>query len=418
MDLNRYLEEARDEGEIQGEGSFTLERGRALEKLANFTLPDEAAWAVKIVQAAVSSGVTGSIVVRLGSKETSLTFAATEVWSLDAIEEAFYNPKPQPEPHLNHLKCALWFTGIASRRAFQIDLPGQDEALVWNGVRLRRVKAKAEVSGFRLAVTPLGVGALKAPWVGRKLLTSERNLGLKQSLANCCCVCPLPLVVDGQRLDGLELLPGRGWGEDILPLCLLPGTADLPPFSLPPGTLERQAFPRSQEARVMTLISAMLEKRTGGWDGRRELCLFAWVQDGALIQQEKAPVHSTACAATIFLSAEGLRTDLTGFQVAMTPEKERREREALRAAAESAKALVPYSQESIKYKSDSTAKAMGLVLVALGLGTAPLALGVGATFLTSGFVSAVLERSRKQNFKKWLASEYDLLARNLRSSAS
>lgn len=50
--LQAYLEAFRSEGELDSEGCFTLDRQKAVGKIAQYLLPDEGAWALKVVQSA------------------------------------------------------------------------------------------------------------------------------------------------------------------------------------------------------------------------------------------------------------------------------------------------------------------------------------------------------------------------------
>ena len=51
-DLEAYLEAFRSDGEFDSEGFFTLDRQKAVGKIAHYLLPDEGIWILKTVQAA------------------------------------------------------------------------------------------------------------------------------------------------------------------------------------------------------------------------------------------------------------------------------------------------------------------------------------------------------------------------------
>ena len=111
-ELEKFLHSQSTEGSQQGGGSFTLAREKALLKLANFQLPFAGAWAVKLVQAAVSSEAQESISVTLGKRVAIFSFDHAVAWDMDEIETAFFNPEPPKVRRLRHLLSALWQVGV------------------------------------------------------------------------------------------------------------------------------------------------------------------------------------------------------------------------------------------------------------------------------------------------------------------
>lgn len=318
MDLNSYLREAAGEGEHAGEGSFTLAGERALGKLAEFSLPSEYSWALKLVQYVVALS-SAELRIAIGRKETCFKFVPGKHVSLVSIEEAFFQPELSENPALNHLKPALWSAGLEGRRAFRISMAGAPECLLWNGVRLSRVpEQNPPEQGMEVAVTPLGVGAVRAPWIGRQLLTSERNADLLKVLSRVAYPCPVPLRVDGRRLDGLERDPKRGWNSPSLPLCLL-------------------CSDENGEPRTAALVSLTFAARQQ--ERKKRHSRLVWVEDGVVLEEEPLSIRKTFCSLTVFTSAKGLQKDLTTLNIAGSREKTERGVTALYRAIELLKGL-------------------------------------------------------------------------------
>lgn len=137
-ELETYLRSQTDEGQPDSTGAFTLEGQAALEKMGRFQLPRDTAWILKIVQAAVA-GECSALTVKQGLTVTSMVFEGGEDWSLEQVEQGFFDPLPASSPALNHLKSALWNVGFAARRPFQYSPRGSSQSLVWNGQTMRRL---------------------------------------------------------------------------------------------------------------------------------------------------------------------------------------------------------------------------------------------------------------------------------------
>lgn len=73
-ELENYLRREKNRGTNDSEGKFTLSSEKALAKLAEFQLPFAGAWAIKIIQAIVASGVETEIRVKLKRKESEFLF--------------------------------------------------------------------------------------------------------------------------------------------------------------------------------------------------------------------------------------------------------------------------------------------------------------------------------------------------------
>lgn len=140
-ELEQFLQSRQSEGTADSRGEFTLARDEALAKLAQFQLPYESAWVVKLVQAIVAGGCRCDIRVDLLATSVRFLFSSPG-FSLDEVEEGFYNPQLSPNRSLRHLLSGLWAAGLRNKWGFQVALPGQSTTLIWDGQTLNRVPPK------------------------------------------------------------------------------------------------------------------------------------------------------------------------------------------------------------------------------------------------------------------------------------
>lgn len=418
MSVSEFLTEATLEGELIDEGQFTLSGHRSLAKLGEFALPFEAAWVLKVLQAIVASGVQSAVEVKLKRDASQVWFDPDSSWTISRLEEAFFDLGDSEVRSLNHLKQALWALGLGGRRAIRVALPGSDECLVWNGVRLRRSTLEADVKRGLIEASPLGVGAVKSTWIGRQLLTSERNADISKALTEYATTFPLPLTLDGRRIDGLELDSRRGWAKTRIPFCVVAGEADLPPFPIPPGTRERTGqmskIDLEREKSLAILVTAFLKRELLMTYGPKEVkSQLVWVQDGIVLRREDLSFPLSVSAVTIFISADGLKTDLTGMQLLDSEERTRRAIEATRAAQDRMMEMIPFQTRMIEVKQTSKREGLAYSLFAMGstmLLTHPF---VAVFWVGLGLKTLMGSEEEKRDFGNYLAGCFDELVESL-----
>ncbi len=354
-ELEQFLSAQGSEGRVQDQqASFTLAREKALAKMAEFQLPFDGAWAVKLIQAAVASGVHTAIRVDLTSKETRFFFPTEQPWSLDEIEQAFYQPDPHPERHMRHLVSGLWAAGLNQGRSFQICLPGESQSLIWDGEQTVMADSQQRYDCIALTVAhgPRAGGALN--WVKAMAGSGSRNAETLTALSQHCYLCPVPLTVDGRRLDSLQLCPEYGWGRTTFPVSIGFCDAEIPEFGVPPGTYQdlrdyttkmrdgggvnkiAEAALNALETRERTNIAFMLTAhlklvsrgRSSYWEPALGESSAFWVQDGAVVDSENLRLGPSSCTIALFVSAQNLPTDLTGMKLARSHLREERLRVA------------------------------------------------------------------------------------------
>lgn len=324
-ELEDFLQNLHARGQLDSTGEFTLSREKALDKLAAFLLPRPTAWASKVVQAVVLSGAP-ALAIKQTSLGTEFHFTPREdsELTLDALEAAFFNPETAVRPALDHLRQALWSVSLNGMRPFHY--ARNTQALVWTGSAFQHTTCRP-VQGLRLTVSHRTV------WEGqglpglRTLEAARINADTAQELAERAFVCPLPLTLDGRRLDRLQAQPG-------VPLGLVYTDApDLPALGFPKGTLTTTK-PRPGALNPLLLLSEepgrlaaacliathaekVQHEGQNVFRGVTRQHVFHWVRHGVVVDTHFInQLEANSVTAAVIASAEGLRSDLAGFSVA------------------------------------------------------------------------------------------------------
>jgi hypothetical protein len=160
-------------------------------------------------------------------------------------------------------------------------------------------------------------------------------------LKHLCCACPLPLRIEGQRVD--NLLHCAATEGDGYTLAVGFADSDAPELGLPPGLFKRGRFPRispgigldnvavaakltiaSLPARTSASLPYLLHRnrewvQTGGgyhtFKRKEELSTVYWVSHGVIVDQEPLGKELSEVSVIAFANAEGLPTDLTGIRL-------------------------------------------------------------------------------------------------------
>lgn len=356
-----------------------MDRDKALAKLAQFQLPGDHHWAYKIVQAVVAGG---SARLEIQLSLTGSQFNFDDLWTLDELEAAFFDPEPSCSAALTHCKQGLWSVSYAGMRPFQFAPAQSKESLIWTGTSFRRIATRPD-SRARLVVSHRTRQQEQNSWlVVREIEALQANAALAMELRTVLFMCPIPVTLDGLRLDAMQNCPVQGSDHKTHPLKLVWEGYAGPPLSMPPGTFSYKPLihkgsppalyclpPPGPGSGCAAIVAARFDLGV-----YREYSVFYWVLDGVVVAKERLP-HEGAVSAAVFASAAGLTTDLSGFCLRDGAEKTERKRAVLEALAPTIKTLTLDLQEKI-----AEARAASREWGALGLGMSTLFLGMGAFF--------------------------------------
>lgn len=346
-ELEEFLRSQLDEGSKHSSGQFTLSREKALEKLAAYQLQGGQTWVLKVIQAVVTSGAP-ELVVRQTGTDTEFSFSPAQPWVMQEFEEAFFDPEVSPSRCLDHLKRGLWSVSVHNMRPFLLTAPGWSQALVWTGKALQPGPV-ADRPMVLLAVSHRTIYEGKGLPLLRTLEAASGNAAVLAELRDRAYTCSIPLKLDNRRLDALQACPNYGTSKTSFPIYLgfLPG--ELPELPVPPGTLgdyrpvnagdatvSKVFHPATHlppKVAVACLITAHLREVQRGkarvWETYGQQSSLFWVRDGVVVDREILKTSMTCVSCALFVSAEGLASDLTGLKLSRGEAYQERFRQAL-----------------------------------------------------------------------------------------
>lgn len=351
-ELETYLRDVSDDGQlVDTEQSFSISKEKALEKLAAFQLPFDGAWALKLVQCAVASKICRSLVIQLEAKESLFFFEDIPSWSLEELESVLLDPEFSEDPALSHLAIGLRVVGLNLKQPFWVALKSESEALVWDGHTFSRVpkSQNAQAASLTLNISNAPItearGIFGLASIGKN---SARNAQLTKVLTSHAYACSIPLTLDGRRLDALEFDPRHGWTANSQVILIGSRDNGLPKIGMPPATgatlvpqhveMEEKLKIASEELRKVReaqrecslafLLCAHLKREKSGksyvWRDSCDTSVCNWVTDGVVILREELGTSESFCSVGCFVSTAGLKTDLSGFSLVWSDEKEKR----------------------------------------------------------------------------------------------
>ncbi len=390
-ELEQFLQEQVREGQTESSGVFTLAREKALEKLGAFQLPRPTAWVLKLVQAAVAGGAS-ELVIRQTATDTEFYFTPSETWTLDEFADSFHDPQVSPRRSLDHLKRGLWSVALNDMHPFRISVTGASEGLIWSGADFRRIPCPTQKN---VSVTVSHRTAFEArPKPG----AAEINAAISSELSGSAFICPIPLSLDGRRLDRLQGCPGHGFSMGSYPLKIGFLETEGPTLPIPPGTFaglpvvaktdplltrllqSPQPVRGASAACILSIHYANVPDRAGySWSTLRQACTVQWAKDGVIIQRDTMKLQPTSVSVGLILTADGLATDLSGFQLVQAEAREQRLNDALEASRPLV-AATELSMSDFIQDSRSRERKTALVFVAGG-GLLALAWPLGGTVI-------------------------------------
>lgn len=366
------LADAKGMGTLDSAGTFTIAGEAAIGKLASFQLPRKSAWVLKIVQAAVTAE-SRSITVAQSNETTTFTFDTTVEFEVAQLKEALLSPQIVGPAPCRHLAVGLRAVGFGDRRAFTLafDKDGKRTFLGWNGEQLtQREELLEEDSNL---VIRLGV-AFPEHDRGRSLGGLTKSAGRAtdeyQELVRNCEACPVPLIVDGRRVDTLSAshydqisgntaLISVGWSPHD---ARFPG----PALELPHGLLrtpskwkltdkftddrvffvdgDKTALSAGCLAKIWysyKVVSHRSKHKSFQFTTIPRRSFYNWIKDGVVCQRQGSSDDLGAISFELYLSADDLETDISGLKLrhqtdTRLAQRKAKAREQLRFQAENA----------------------------------------------------------------------------------
>lgn len=339
--LDSYVERLRGDGKFDSEGSFTMASDRALGTLSHFLLPNPGDWLLKIVQAACAGGAP-ELHIKQTRASTQVRFRLPGGLDLTALENSLANSNiPPANEALGHLFLALravsgekgrdWVARVVRQAEETLLQCAAGKLSAW---RKSNDQGLQEMADFHLAVAyPQGeFGKL-----GGLIRFGECIQEEHQALLTRARACPIPLTLDGERIDDLRehslqtALQQRLY-LGVLHTALEPGSEanfrvssnvfdlrpstelnEVQPFFLQPSP----AFGRLQSLQRWYYNYTILNETPNVKGVHQSVAAgsrVVLIRDGVEVGSRTLNLHH-AISVDVLLNAAHLRTDITGLKV-------------------------------------------------------------------------------------------------------
>ena len=234
LDLGQFLAQQAADGELDSDGHITVSHEKALRKLSRFSLPFEHAWVLKVVQASVAWGCP-RLEVRRFRAFTSFELQPRAVPEQERIVNALLSPTLDDDSPVEMLTKGLRALVEQGGLSFRLLSRSQGEAQrpihAGPGASLlERLAAERqpEEDGLQLLVLhlPLAHTAL-ARFLPMPVLKERPDLRIGEALWEHAFLSPIPILLDGKRIDDLLDHPRWGFSSSARPVvvCGLNGQA-------------------------------------------------------------------------------------------------------------------------------------------------------------------------------------------------
>lgn len=366
LDLGAYLEKQSAAGTKDSEGRFTVAHDNAARKLAKFALPRRSAWVTKLIQAANAWEVPEVLIVQ-SRKETQFQLRFIDTTRLPTEEDvvnSMLNATPGLSGPVESFGAALRSLVEQARLSFVLVVDnGLDRPKpVYAGEYYGKIsEAKRFSSRFRpqvgINLTVYHLGSDRAENILDFFNRPRSDKAIVLELETYCFVSKVPIFLDGKPLSGIlngrstrpspslrPLLVGAMEDEEFTEARLdLPADFRVGALDLVDGTmithpcLKNVADPVS----AFTIMVAIPSGAQKGLSFPSERSNLLWCRQGVIVESQRLEVKTYGLGLSIYLSAHGLQTDLTGFQLAESEEKLLRVERACRACAKMLLELAP-----------------------------------------------------------------------------
>ena len=342
-EIDDFLDELGQGAKPESWGRFTISPEKLREKLARFQFERPAQWILKVIQALVSGGAS-KIAIRQSRERIKISFfCPVPPWSPDELAGAFWEPSIPENAPLNDLLQALYFLSFRLEVGWCLATPETSTALQWSGTELAEIASEPQIE-HSLVVNLEGFGT-EGDWLSSLGLQNFSKgpkwaAEVSAELFRHAYVCPVPLFLDGIRIDNLFLCssltqprkfsgPHHGpVSETVHVVSLGWGSESDFGLKLPMATFKQPREDKFARARVpefsylqakwICLLTAHLKgpaELTGfvytPWE---KTSLVTWIRHGVVIGQTSLRIQS-ALSCQIFLSADSFTVDLTGLKL-------------------------------------------------------------------------------------------------------
>ena len=440
--LHLWLQEAETQGEFESEGSFTLDRRKAWEKLGAYQLPFEDDWALKLVQAAVVDTEVDELNISQSNEDSSFVFRCSSPWSAEWLKDAFYKVDTRLEAGAEHLLIAVRSLALKRRTPFFLLFPNGD-SLAWNGEEFQHLESSESSGTFTVLVTHYEFGASRSYFSADNRTAADTKERIARHLRSHCHFAPANILLEGRPIANHLCDPVFGATEssENLALSKLSPHPELPNIevltcsragsaqigginvtadsSLYAELIENDALTECSAAVLLSVFwREEIARRTLKLDKiitnhHQASSELIWLKDGVVLDRESI-TSPQSLGVGILLSAEGLPTDLTGFRLLDNENRRSRRRWAMMAVSSFLEFSNPDKRCPVRLKS----RKIGTVVKGvLGLGLVLATPVIGGLMLGGAGYDYKISQERETSLNEALKTAYDQMIFELRGKA-
>jgi hypothetical protein len=207
QDLDSYLSRLRERGQHDSEGFFTVAGTRAIGTLAEFLLPEKTDWLLKMVQAACVGSAT-RMSVKQTHHSTQIHIPFPDAFDMGSFERALISPSTSgANQSLADLVAGLRAVGVGQLRDWVASLTvGQEKVFVTcvlgqvTSERVRTEEPPVEGTDVHVGVA---YPSNQSGKIGGLIRFGEAVQNEHQALIQKARACPIPLYLDGHRIDDM-----------------------------------------------------------------------------------------------------------------------------------------------------------------------------------------------------------------------
>lgn len=351
--LQRFLNQQYSLGRVDSEGNFTVAGDMAAKKLGQSALPSRMSWILKVVQAAVGEPRVKAIDVSVYSYFVDVSLEGDVFWTAESLHNLLDDIQARPPLPVVSLLMAVR-DRFEEGNQFLFTFKGWREALYWSGEEVR-VEVLEQPADHTLLSVQTGVPV--GPYSSVAALQARFNADLSQVLQDNCYLCPIPLTMDGKRVDNLfhvereedrfGLVVAWGAEESHIGKMRLPvsigadhatGLEQLPEeLSGLYGALRGSVSPARSGIVNAWFVRANFRCQTRvrdrAWNAVESPSHFLFVKDGVIVDSHPIILPRGHVSLSVVVDASGFIQDLTGFSLVKNDYLETRKKKALEASA-------------------------------------------------------------------------------------
>lgn len=355
--LNQFLNQMAESGRVEETSlPLTISLGEAFRKLGSSQLPFAEAWVLKLVQAAVTAGAE-KLQIAQTSEATTFYFIGVSGLSFQKVSKALVDLENQANPGLQYFATALRALAKSGGHAFSVQFPNCP-ILCWNGERFCNPEFEygVEIEEPTLTVSHFSRDADR--W--RLLPGVSTRMKVKETLLQGAYPSPIPVQFASDPVNNPLGDPIHCNGYNSQVLAVVPYGSSGLSLKLPEWrtcTRTEQIFiredvwdlePQTLECQALALLTLGFrrDKTTAAFTRKIESQLL-WVKDGVVLERETLPVD-LHLGLGILIDANALETDLSGFALRRTPERETLRKEVMTGIYRSLKEMMSQAKPTVK----------------------------------------------------------------------